>query len=126
MRGECLIKGNISRSGRKYTTSLAGIITIGQKSVLRGERWFCSEAQARKAAGGKLKDEIKNSDLFVSPGRVIDGMYGAPKGITPISQFDVIRYQGKWYEIMRLDHRFEQGLSNVTALTHFTKMALSR
>ena len=38
-----------------------------------------------------------------------------PKGITPISQFDVTRYQGKWYEIMRLDHRFERGLSNVTA-----------
>jgi apolipoprotein D and lipocalin family protein len=38
-----------------------------------------------------------------------------PKGITPISQFDIKRYQGKWYEIMRLDHRFERGLSNVTA-----------
>ena len=38
-----------------------------------------------------------------------------PKGITPISQFDIKRYQGKWYEIMRLDHRFERVLSNVTA-----------
>ena len=38
-----------------------------------------------------------------------------PKGITPISQFDIKRYQGKWYEIMRLDHHFERGLSNVTA-----------
>ena len=38
-----------------------------------------------------------------------------PKGVTPISPFDVNRYLGKWYEIARLDHRFERGKDDVTA-----------
>ncbi|MFK8079344.1 MAG: lipocalin family protein [Granulosicoccus sp.] len=40
---------------------------------------------------------------------------GLPKGIDPVSGFDVQRYLGTWYEIARLDHRFERGLSNVSA-----------
>lgn len=40
---------------------------------------------------------------------------GVPDGIEPVSPFDVDRYLGTWYEIARLDHRFERGLSNVTA-----------
>jgi apolipoprotein D and lipocalin family protein len=38
-----------------------------------------------------------------------------PTGIQAVQDFDVSRYQGKWYEIARLDHRFERGLSNVSA-----------
>lgn len=38
-----------------------------------------------------------------------------PKGVTPISSFDASRYLGKWYEIARLDNRFERGLERVTA-----------
>jgi len=38
-----------------------------------------------------------------------------PKGVTPVEEFDLERYLGKWYEIARLDHRFERGLSNVSA-----------
>lgn len=33
----------------------------------------------------------------------------------PVSDFNSQRYLGKWYEIARLDHSFERGLSNVTA-----------
>lgn len=40
---------------------------------------------------------------------------GKPENITPVEPFDVQRYLGTWYEIARLDHRFERGLSNVTA-----------
>lgn len=39
----------------------------------------------------------------------------APDGITAVTPFDINRYQGKWYEIARLDHSFERGLSDVTA-----------
>lgn len=39
-----------------------------------------------------------------------------PEGIEPVRGFDPERYLGKWYEIARLDHRFERGLSNVTAV----------
>ena len=40
---------------------------------------------------------------------------GKPDGVEPVTGFDVARYSGTWYEIMRLDHRFERGLTNVTA-----------
>ncbi|MBC52398.1 MAG: hypothetical protein CMQ34_01030 [Gammaproteobacteria bacterium] len=38
-----------------------------------------------------------------------------PDGLTAVKDFDINRYTGRWYEIARLDHRFERGLSNVTA-----------
>jgi apolipoprotein D and lipocalin family protein len=38
-----------------------------------------------------------------------------PEGIVAVTPFDVERYLGQWYEIARLDHRFERGLTNVTA-----------
>ena len=38
-----------------------------------------------------------------------------PKGINPVENFKIDRYLGTWYEIARLDHRFERGLSQVTA-----------
>ncbi|OEE60873.1 lipocalin [Enterovibrio norvegicus FF-454] len=38
-----------------------------------------------------------------------------PDGVTPVMGFDEQRYLGKWYEVARLDHSFERGLSNVTA-----------
>ncbi|MBX2840020.1 MAG: lipocalin family protein [Gammaproteobacteria bacterium] len=40
---------------------------------------------------------------------------GIPKNIEPIEDFKVDRYLGTWYEVARLDHRFERGLTNVTA-----------
>lgn len=38
-----------------------------------------------------------------------------PPGIQPVSGFDVQRYSGQWYEIARLDHSFERGMSDVSA-----------
>lgn len=38
-----------------------------------------------------------------------------PPGIQPVRPFDITRYLGEWYEIARLDHSFERGLTNVTA-----------
>lgn len=40
---------------------------------------------------------------------------GLPDGVKPVEGFDAQRYLGKWYEIARLDHSFERGLSNITA-----------
>jgi len=40
---------------------------------------------------------------------------GTPDGVTVVSGFDLNRYLGTWYEIARLDHPFERGLSNITA-----------
>lgn len=43
------------------------------------------------------------------------GCTSIPKGITPVDNFEVEKYLGTWYEIARLDHRFERGLSKVRA-----------
>ena len=46
---------------------------------------------------------------------LLTGCVGIPTGITPVEPFDLDRYLGRWYEIARLDHSFERGLSEVTA-----------
>ena len=46
---------------------------------------------------------------------VVSGCTGKPDGIDPVRPFDINRYSGEWFEIMRLDHTFERGLTNVTA-----------
>lgn len=40
---------------------------------------------------------------------------GIPEGITPINGFELERYLGTWYEIARLDHHFERGLTDIRA-----------
>ncbi len=46
---------------------------------------------------------------------IFAGCTSAPKGVKPVTEFDAERYLGKWYEIARLDHSFERGLTDVTA-----------
>lgn len=43
------------------------------------------------------------------------GCRQAPDGVEPVEGFDAVRYLGTWYEVARLDHGFERGLSRVTA-----------
>ena len=43
------------------------------------------------------------------------GCVGMPPGVEPVEDFELDRYLGKWYEIARLDHSFERGLSRVSA-----------
>lgn len=38
-----------------------------------------------------------------------------PEGVHPVTSFDLNRYLGQWYEIARLDHAFERGMSDVNA-----------
>lgn len=45
----------------------------------------------------------------------ISGCVGIPKNVTPVSNFNVEKYLGTWYEIARLDQKFERGLTRVTA-----------
>jgi apolipoprotein D and lipocalin family protein len=46
---------------------------------------------------------------------MLGGCLGMPETVRPVSDFKLDRYLGKWYEIARLDHSFERGLSLVTA-----------
>ena len=47
---------------------------------------------------------------------VLAGCVATPSGISVVDGFDLERYLGTWYEIARLDHRFERGLSRVSAI----------
>lgn len=40
---------------------------------------------------------------------------GLPENIKPVDNFKLEKYLGKWYEIARLDHSFERGMTRVTA-----------
>jgi apolipoprotein D and lipocalin family protein len=46
---------------------------------------------------------------------LLAGCAQIPDGVEAIDGFDAERYLGTWYEIARLDHRFERGLDNITA-----------
>ncbi|WP_461537831.1 lipocalin family protein [Spongorhabdus nitratireducens] len=46
---------------------------------------------------------------------LLTGCVGIPTGIEPVRDFNINRYLGTWYEVARLDHSFERGLSKVTA-----------
>lgn len=46
---------------------------------------------------------------------LLSGCLGMPDSVKPVSGFELNSYLGKWYEVARLDHSFERGLSQVTA-----------
>jgi len=46
---------------------------------------------------------------------LLAGCVSIPENIKPVDNFQGARYLGKWYEIVRLDHSFERGLTDVTA-----------
>ena len=46
---------------------------------------------------------------------LMGGCIGIPDGVVPVNDFELNNYLGKWYEIARLDHSFERGLTHVTA-----------
>ena len=46
---------------------------------------------------------------------MLTGCLGMPQSVEPVSNFELDRYLGKWYEIARLDHSFERGLTQVSA-----------
>lgn len=56
-----------------------------------------------------------NAAVFIPVIMLMCGCMGIPDGIEPVSDFELNRYLGTWYEIVRLDHPFERGLTCVTA-----------
>lgn len=43
------------------------------------------------------------------------GCASLPEGVEPVTDFDLDGYLGTWFEIARLENRFERGLERVTA-----------
>jgi len=58
---------------------------------------------------------FKKTSVLLAFLALLAGCTEPPEGVTPVTGFEVKRYMGTWYEIMRLDHSFERGLDNVTA-----------
>ena len=46
---------------------------------------------------------------------LLAGCTYTPQGVRAVDHFELERYLGTWHEIARLDHRFERGLSKVSA-----------
>ena len=46
---------------------------------------------------------------------ILSGCVSIPDGVQPVSNFELNKYLGKWYEVARLDHSFERGLNQVSA-----------
>ena len=53
--------------------------------------------------------------LFIGLVLLLTGCAGIPENVKPVDHFQPKKYLGKWYEIARLDHSFERGLTRVTA-----------
>jgi len=45
----------------------------------------------------------------------LTGCVRVPEGVPTVEGFELERYLGRWYEIARLDHPFERGLTRVSA-----------
>jgi len=52
---------------------------------------------------------------FIIVAIALSGCAGNPINAQPVSNFNSDRYLGTWYEVARLDHGFERGLSHVSA-----------
>ena len=46
---------------------------------------------------------------------ILSGCTGIPNGVKAIDGFEINRYFGTWYEVARLDHHFERGLTKISA-----------
>lgn len=53
--------------------------------------------------------------LALCCGSVLVACTGIPEGVTVVKPFELSSYLGTWHEVARLDHRFERGLTQVSA-----------
>jgi apolipoprotein D and lipocalin family protein len=61
----------------------------------------------------KVGDEMRKTLITLL--LFLTGCVGIPENVKPVDDFKLEKYLGKWYEIARLDHSFDRGLSRVTA-----------
>ncbi len=82
-------------------------------------RKVCPVTSTPQTAMPPIRSTRRRSIRYIAgvciAGVMLAGCTGVPEGVVPVTPFDISRYQGVWYEIQRLDHRFERGLTNVTA-----------
>jgi apolipoprotein D and lipocalin family protein len=62
-----------------------------------------------------VKKVINNSLIALCNVIAISSCSTIPKGVKAFQPFTIEKYLGKWYEIARMDFRFERDLNNTTA-----------
>ncbi|WP_456269506.1 lipocalin family protein [Kushneria sp. AK178] len=62
-----------------------------------------------------MPDMADLKGLLGSLASTMGGETGIPTGCRAVTGFELERYLGLWFEIARLDHSFERGLTHVTA-----------
>ncbi len=80
----------------------------------------CNQNQLiyNKIKENETRDQLTNAMrayLLLTFSFILTACTGLPEGVQPVTKFNIDRYLGTWYEIARLDHSFERGLSNVSA-----------
>jgi apolipoprotein D and lipocalin family protein len=60
-------------------------------------------------------NRLQTRFMLLAAAFLLAGCTGVPQGVTPAQGFQSERYLGTWYEIARLDHSFERGLSDISA-----------
>lgn len=62
-----------------------------------------------------MSNKIRNSILGILGMLALNSCSSLPKGAAAVRNFDQKKYLGQWYEIARMDFRFERNMNNVTA-----------
>ncbi|WP_348827000.1 lipocalin family protein [Halomonas sp. RT37] len=75
------------------------------------------DTQGRRPSSAPARKPTRLSTLLAAVGAplVLSACTGLPSGTQPIDDFALEDYLGRWYEIARFDHSFEEGLDCVTA-----------
>jgi len=77
-------------------------------------KWINTPAKKTFIDDPQGEENMKNI-LIIMVSFLLNGCVTMPDSVAPIKNFEVEKYLGKWYEIARLDHSFERGLTKVTA-----------
>jgi apolipoprotein D and lipocalin family protein len=62
-----------------------------------------------------VKKILIGLSLFAAGTIVLTNCVGIPDGVNAVQNFQKEKYLGKWYEIARLDYKYEKDLDNTTA-----------
>jgi apolipoprotein D and lipocalin family protein len=87
--------------GRFWIPACAGMTTSYEFIKAKRSRFFEEKTAMRKISIGLLLSLM--------------GCVGIPDNVKPVDNFKLEKYLGKWYEIARLDHSFERGLTRISA-----------
>ena len=98
--------------GESPRTILLAKPKVRKRHVLRPEAGSNAD-QYNNCSASQIKTEMKKLSMILV--LFLMGCVGIPENVKPVDNFKLEKYLGKWYEIARLDHSFERGLTRITA-----------